>query len=186
MSTKIYYGYRLAEGTNIWTFTEKLRERGNELRDQLDMEVVEKFTEGAVSKRLAEGKEVPETREARLLFGYHGWSEVMRQLGESRLGDPHRLSVTFIRDTETGRILALLYAGSKMEEVFTSMPEVEYFGYWNNTDPDENCTELEWEEREEVWERVLGDDAPVRRGISFDLRADPTDGIVEMIYKEHS
>ena len=182
MSTKIYEGYRLKSGTGIWEFTERLRAQGNVLRDRLDMEAIERLADGAIAKRIAEGKDAPTTPQARLMGGYFAWQDVMKQLGESRIGDPHRLSVTFIRDSVTNRILALLYAGSAMEEVFTSQPEVEYFGYWNNTDPDESCTEEEWAEREETWERCLGMDAPVRRGVSFDLRADSTDGIIEMIY----
>lgn len=184
MSTKIFNGYRLKAGTDLWEFTERLREEGNELRNRLDMEAVEVFAERAEAERITSGEGPFPSVESRLMSGYLGWSELMHTLGESRIGDPHRLSVTFIRDTKTDRILALLYAGSKMEEVFTRQPEVEFFGYWNNTDPDEDCTELEWEEREEVWERMLGFDPPIRRGISFDLRADSTDGIVEYIYRE--
>lgn len=183
MSTKIYEGYRLAEGTDIWDFTERLREQGNLERDRLDLDVIEKFADGVIAKRAEDGKEAPATEEARLMCGYFGWSELMGELGESRLGDPHQLSVTFIKDVVTGRICCLLYAGSKIEHVFKGQPEVEFFGYWNNSDPDENCTPEEWMEREETWERIMGIDPPVRRGISFDLRADSTDGIVEMIYR---
>lgn len=34
-------------------------------------------------------------------------------------------------------------------------PGIEYFGYWNNTDPDESCSEMEWQERKRLWEEVL-------------------------------
>lgn len=177
MSTKIHEGYRLAPGTDIWEFTERLRAQGNELRNKLDMEAIETFAQAAENER----GEFP-SREARLMAGYHGWADLMRTLGESRISDPHQLSVTFIRDPKNGRILARLYAGSKMEEVFTKQPEVEYFGYWDNSDPDEDCTEDEWRERKDSWERSVKMEAPIRHGISFDLRADSTDGIIEMIY----
>lgn len=186
MSTKIYYGYRLAADTDIWTFTERLREQGNELRSQLDLNAIERFGESAEAERIGRGEGPFPTREGLLMAGYMGWKALNDQLGESRLSDPHQLAVTFIRDPKTDRILALLYAGAKMQHVFVDQPEVEYFGYWNNTDPDENCTEEEWAEREETWERCLGGDPPIRRGIGFDLRADPTDGIIEMIYRPFS
>lgn len=182
MSTKIYTGYRLAAGTDIWAFTEKLREQGNTLRNQLDLNAIERFGEGAEVERVGQGEGAFPKREGFLMAGYLGWDKLMRDLGESRLSDPHQLSATFIRDPKTDRILALLYAGAKMQHVFIDQPEVEYFGYWNNTDPDSDCTEEEWAEREETWERCLGGDPPIRRGISFDLRAGPTDGIIEMIY----
>ena len=179
MSTKIYNGYRLAPGTDIWAFTERLREQGNARRDELDGGVIEQL-----ASRIQEPEGGWNSPQARLMRGYIAWDEVMRQLKDSRLGDPHQLSVTFIRDQETGRILALLYAGSAIEEVFTGQPEVEEYGYWNNADPPEHVTEAEWEEREGAWDRCLGYDPPIRRGISFDLRANATDGIVEMIYRE--
>jgi hypothetical protein len=185
VSVKIYEGYRLAEGADIWEFTERLRREGNELRNRLDLEAIEAMAGAEERKRRAEGRNVGETREARLMLGYHAWRELEEALGESRLSDPHQLSATFIRDPGSGRILARLYAGSKMEHVFTGQPGVEPFGYWDNSDREEGCTDEEWEERKAAWLRCLGPgfmDPPVRRGISFDLRGSMSDGIVEMIY----
>lgn len=34
------------------------------------------------------------------------------------------------------------------------MPEITDYAYWNNTDPDENVSAEEWEERGEVWNRI--------------------------------
>lgn len=187
MSTKIYHGYRLAEGTDVWEFTERLRREGNEERDRLDMEVVEKLAEAAMQKRLDDGKELPQTEEARLMLGYHEWHEVMRQLGESRLSDPHQLDACFIRDPGTGRINALLYAGSKMEHVFERQPEVEEYGYWNNTDQPEGVSDDEWEERRASWERCLPNwSPPARQALNFTLRTDMVDGIIEMIYRKEA
>lgn len=183
MSTKIYHGYRLAAGTDIWEFTERLREQANVVRDRLDLEAIERAAEQLQAKRIIDGKGPFPDRESRLLAGYHIWDEVNRKLGSSRLSDPHQLDVTFIRDTATNRILALLYAGRETTKVFELQPGVEEYGYWNNADPPADVTEDEWEERRVVWDRCLGWDPPVRRGISFDLRGDPTDGIVEMIYR---
>lgn len=185
MSTKIYHGYRLAEGTDVWEFTERLRREGNRLRDRLDMEAIEKFAEGVAAKRLADGKEPAGSREAYLMGGYHAWREVMDQLKESRLGDPHQLDVCLIRDPEGGRIMALLYAGSKMESLWESQPEVEPWGYWDNTDQPEGVTDEEWEERCAAWERCLPDwSPPARQALTFTLRTDATDGIIEMIYRK--
>jgi hypothetical protein len=32
---------------------------------------------------------------------------------------------------------------------------LKFYGYWNNTDPDENCTEKEWEQRHKDWDEAL-------------------------------
>jgi hypothetical protein len=185
VSTKIYNGYRLAPDTDLWEFTERLRSEGNPRRDALDLEVITAAAESVAARQATvDGKVTERSREAHLMGGYHAWDEAMRQLAESRLGDPHQLDVTFIRDPETNRILALLYAGSKIEEVFTGQPEVTEYGYWDNTDQPEDVTDEEWEERRVTWDRCLGYDPPVRRGVSFQLRGSATDGIVEMIYRE--
>ena len=185
MSMKIYHGYRLAEGTDVWDFTERLRREGNEERDRLDMEMVEKLAEGVAAKRLEDGKEPAGSREAYLMGGYHAWLKVMTQLKESRLGDPHQLDVCLIRDPGTGRIMALLYAGSKMEHVWERQPEVEEYGYWNNTDQPEGVTDAEWDERRAAWERCLPNwSPPARQALNFTLRCDAADGIIEMIYRK--
>lgn len=186
MSTKIYNGYRLAADTDVWEFTERLREQGNDERDRLDLEAIERAAEQLEAKRIADGGDLSPSPspEARLMSGYLVWDELMRGLKDSRLGDPHQLDVTFIRDAETGRIYCLLYAGNSISHVFTEQPEVEEYGYWNNADQPEDVSDEEWEERRAVWDRILGWDPPVRRGLGFDLRADATDGIVEMIYRK--
>jgi hypothetical protein len=44
------------------------------------------------------------------------------------------------------------------------------FWYWNNTDPDENCTEAEWDERERVWDAIFEEQSiPAMRGFTFQI-----------------
>jgi hypothetical protein len=35
---------------------------------------------------------------------------------------------------------------------------IKYYGYWDNTDPDENCSVQEWKERERMWNRIFKND----------------------------
>lgn len=185
MSTKIYHGYRLAEGTDIWDFTERLREVGNVERDRLDLELFESIAAKTAEKRADEGLKPYETRRQALMAAMFDWTKTCGEDRTGVLAGMYDLNLTFIRDTETGRILVLSYCHGGMEKVFTDMPEVEYYGYWDNTDPDEDCSEEEWLEREETWERALGMDAPVQRGIGFELRGkEGADGAIEMIYRE--
>jgi len=39
-------------------------------------------------------------------------------------------------------------------------PFITYYGYWNQTDPDENCTDEEWGERERLWHKTGVCDKP--------------------------
>lgn len=44
---------------------------------------------------------------------------------------------------------------------------VEYFGYWNNVDQDEDCTEEQWKERESLWDEALKENSiPAISGFS--------------------
>jgi len=183
VSTKIYDGYRLAEGTDVWAFTEKLRDTGNARRDELDMHAVMECARGIETKRVEDGEE-PETRErSRLMRGFQAWSELMHSLKDSRLGDPYQLDAVFLRDPANGRVLVMLYAGAKMESVFTGQPEVEGYGFWDNTDPEEGASDEDWQARGEAWDRAVGMDPPASRGLTFQLRCSATDGIIEMIYE---
>lgn len=40
----------------------------------------------------------------------------------------------------------------RFEKVFANFDGVEFYGYWNNTDRDPNCTEEEWEQRAQDWQ----------------------------------
>lgn len=54
------------------------------------------------------------------------------------------------------QFLTLLFSDKLvLQTLFESYAEVSPYGYWNNTDPDENCTEKEWEKRKVDWEKAL-------------------------------
>ena len=43
------------------------------------------------------------------------------------------------------------------------------YEYWNNVDIPEDVVEEEWEERGEIWDKILGSDAPNKRGLVCEL-----------------
>jgi len=54
------------------------------------------------------------------------------------------------------KILSLFYSEyNAFEKHWLKFDEVEYYGYWNNTDRDEDCTEEEWNQRYLDWEKAL-------------------------------
>lgn len=46
---------------------------------------------------------------------------------------------------------------------------IEYFGYWNNSDPDENCSEEEFSERGRIWNAILGYSPVKDYGFAFEI-----------------
>lgn len=52
--------------------------------------------------------------------------------------------------------LALLYTEQdSFADIFLNQPEVSYYGYWNNSDKDDDVSEADWEKRKLDWESVF-------------------------------
>lgn len=73
------------------------------------------------------------------------------------------------------KMLALAYVENKeLLEIFTSWPNVEECGYWDNTDGPEELSEEEWCERGRVWDKALGPTStPAHVCLSFKLDTMP-------------
>lgn len=88
--------------------------------------------------------------------------------------------IQFLADSANpdGPIYALLYTEREdYRQEFESIAGVEFWGYWNNTDQPDDVTDAEWDERRQVWDRILGWDAPVTRGLGWKLLGD-YDGLI--------
>ena len=67
-------------------------------------------------------------------------------------------SVSFVADSE-GSEWGYAYpfaSNTALRKIWPSLPGVEEYGYWNNTDGPREISEEDWDERGDVWERVLG------------------------------
>lgn len=64
------------------------------------------------------------------------------------------LCIGYDRETKSFYMNPMGMHGAVLESCYF-IPELEEFGYWDNTDPDEGATEEQWKEREEVWSRLL-------------------------------
>lgn len=59
------------------------------------------------------------------------------------------------------------------EYVKKHKPAIEYFGYWDNTDPDEEVSEEEWEYRKEVWDNIFpGHKSPAETGFTINAHSE--------------
>lgn len=70
---------------------------------------------------------------------------------------------------------------SWMETLLTSKPYFQYYGYWNNTDPDDSCTTRQWNQRRRDWDKAWpGYSAPAQHGMTFSLVPDNSAPIVRV------
>lgn len=54
------------------------------------------------------------------------------------------------------KTLVLFYSEKKkFNDIWEKQEELKYYGYWNNTDPDEKCTKKEWTQRKLDWDEAL-------------------------------
>lgn len=69
-------------------------------------------------------------------------------------------------------ILLILYCEhTELKKTISENSKIKFFGFWNNTDPDENCSDEEWKERERLWNKALLDASgiPSKEGFHFDI-----------------
>lgn len=170
MSTKIFNGYRLAEGTNPFEFTRRVRELIDPIRDELDGAMLARLSSNAVDSCWLRGEPVPSMLAFTTLMK---WDEEQQKLNdESRQKNPHRFELCIGEDPDSGRTLVRLYTDKKaMQEAFEAMDEVESYSYWNNADEPEGVSIEEWNERSAAWERVMpGYAPPAETMLTFILR----------------
>lgn len=162
MSTKVYNGYRLTTSDLgvadkiIREFKSKARplfiKRYYSMVANICAELLEAAAAGTYVRREGDYE-----RSAL----YTAWNRIEDRYravysGTSPLRDPlcdFDAHITLL--PSEGCTLALLYceerAFPEVLEVWQNLEGVEYFGYWDNTDPDEDCTEEEWAERKRLW-----------------------------------
>lgn len=182
MSVKIHNGYRLAAGTDLWQFTERLRTLMNPLRDRLDAAIIAREAVALVVAADASGQPRPRNPAGR---AYETWRSEQRAMSKHDHGhDPNRFEVSFgVAPGGDGRILCLLYAQApEFRDAWEALPEVETYDYWNNSDPDPDVSEREWQERRETWDRLgVLDASVVERTLTFALRPDGGDFAMFML-----
>jgi hypothetical protein len=170
MSTKIYNGYRMAEGTNPFEFSRRVRTVLDPIRDQADAGLLARLFATAADRRWISGEAIPPV----LSFtAFNDWEARQQEIDpNSRAYDPNGFEMCLGEDPATGRILVRAYTQRpEMAEAFSAMTDVEPYSYWNNSDAPGRLTEEDWAERESAWTRVMpGYGAPAEHMLSFVLR----------------
>lgn len=71
-----------------------------------------------------------------------------------------------------GKTLAMPYGDRKLTETFLKMTGARAYGYWDNSDEDENVSAKEWRQRERDWTKGLGHGmnmTPAEAGMTIQL-----------------
>lgn len=168
MSTKIYNGYKLPymEYEELLKFLFETKKKFKEL-------VTKEFTSILVNSWAVKCEDAhlngePLTKwEAG--YDYH----LAKQIKEDSNSNTHEIydfTIHVCLFPYKDCILATFYATHKpFIDFWESLPEVSEYMYWNNSDPLEGCSEDDWDQREDDWENVIGDDTPSDRGFTYDL-----------------
>jgi hypothetical protein len=155
MSTKIPNGFRLAEGTDLAAFTDRVRSVIDPLRDQEDLKLLAIETAKYIDTLWLNGEPIPA---GVALTAYAQWAEAQSKMSVYDYDhDENRFELSIGADPGTGRIMVIARAKNReLLDAFEELPEVEEYGYWNHTDSyPEGVTGADWKIREAAWDRML-------------------------------
>lgn len=175
MSTKIYYGFRVAttDPKEIIELVQEYREN-HWKKDSHEKKIL--FLSSIVA-----GATDPDKKFMSEEFGYemnayslaeNMWHKMRYDLKKTGLRN-HAVDTDFqiVVFPHQDSFLGIAYTESeKWFDQWLSMPGVSEYGYWNNTDPPNNVSDEEWEVRGMVWDEVLGSlGIPSMVGFTIDI-----------------
>ena len=148
-------------------FLRRFKELADHCRDEI-LATPEVTWEELVGRRGPKAKELAvETRS--LEHSLHG---IISELHESSdyTFSPAAISynVALLENKAEGNPLVLVFGehARAYRELLLQAGVVSAYGYWDNSDPDEDVSEAEWDERARAW-TVIGDSAPSEVGLEF-------------------
>ena len=187
MSWKVHHGYRLPTSTSIPRLCRDLRIRMSPVHRELALEAVGMTALLLAADEASVEKVADAVSNGQVKATTSRWCPTLLAQAaaivdtvQERLRRPAALrvpaafdlafSVAFVADVvESEWTYALLYTDrQELEEVWAATPGVEPWPWWNNTDRPDDVTEAEWDERGDVWRRMLGDDPPGHVGCSWE------------------
>lgn len=155
MSTKIRNGFRLAEGTDLAAFKDRVRSVLDPVRDQEDLKLLAIETAKYMDTRWLAGEPIlPGAAGA----AYAQWADAQAKMSVRDFDhDQNRFELSIGTDPGTGRIMVIAFAENHtLLEAFEGLDAVEEYGYWDHNDSyPEGVTRADWEVREAAWDRML-------------------------------
>ena len=182
MSTKLHHGWRLRLGggpTAVPRFVSKARAALLPTYQNLWQRAA---VAGAVSvvdaNRLGLPIEwLPDQKFGSPLFEMGQWLDRQHTGDRTQRRIDFGFEAVFLADPANEQwVYALVYTDQEpYREVWQRLPGVSSYPYWDNTDPPDDVTDHEWRQRRDVWDRVVGWDAPAVRGVTWTLLGDQLD-----------
>lgn len=182
MSTKIYDAYRLPEGADPFAIVPALRAAILPARLRADAQVIcDRAVQLADAYSLWDNSGQPEGT-TRFGEGYRPlmpWTSAIKSLqADEARRDPgsmehdyHRFALCLLRDPADGRLLAIAHCrATPISMAFAGFVAEQGWADWHyqdQTDYPEEIPSKEWEERGRSWDRALGHDTPVERGLTI-------------------
>jgi hypothetical protein len=176
MSTKIFNGYRLrcSNFTRLQAFLDEFRAKALEYFEySYYTKLAEECALIVDSKTLGLKLEEQSRRESLYWASYDAVSKRYKKTKTSMERDPeYDFECNLSIHVAGGKyVYILLYAEMRgYETILNNMTGIEYYGYWDNTDPDSTVSERAFNARGKTWDRVLGESGtPMHRGMSFTI-----------------
>jgi hypothetical protein len=185
VSTKLYTGYRLPKMSleQLQQFCLQIAKNTQDLAVNLyTTEIAERATRFIDYAATHNGRVLP-SKQGDLKRGSYSraWLEITDERCESersgtRSSVDYGLEVCLIPGQEF--VYAVLYGEDRMRAPWIAAQGVEFYPYWDNTDPLEGMTYEQWQDRRQEWGQVLGKDwTPGKVGFTFTLSSNDWLGI---------
>lgn len=179
MSTKIYNGYEL-NGETLETALALLKRFRVEVIRPLAQELSDQFLANLATSAYDREYLGWEAAGGSHLDAARGTLEsrqtVIRATRRRDPGADYEFELVLI--PQEGRLFAITYTEQPgFLKAWGALPEVSYFGYWDNAGPEEGVSEADWNDRERIWGGIFGAGvAPAEAGYCVTLS--PVDGAV--------
>lgn len=175
MSTKIHHGWRIHHPHSVGGLTEIC----SRLADTLGAERQRAYDEFVVrlachdADEAAAGLTSDTTTPAITKAAVAAW-RITQEAEKSPYRNPLDLGcdIVFCHDpSDDDWLYALVYTQHHRYEVLLGDVGFVEYGYWDNTDPPDGLDDAEWERRRDRWDRLIGNDPPAVRGLTWALAA---------------
>lgn len=155
----VVHGYRLAEGVELFDFLKRAQSRLLEVQTNCILDDLHWHVTHTIDHNFFGGMTDDDLlSKSPLSVAIHKVDDALKD----KFGYGQDSTISFSRDEQDGRFYLLLHSGiPEMRQTFESLPELEDYSYWNNSDQPKELTEEEWNNHKETWERILYTDVPL-------------------------
>jgi len=168
MSTKIYTGFKI-DTPNIFEVLEIVKAFRTVLQPLVDQKFIE-FYNNTIKETMG--------RKIKVIDAWFDLVNLSKSEGTRIPQVDTQFQLVLFPHKEDQCFYGMVFHDSPVWfDLWVTQPKVSYFGYWNNTDRDEeNCTEEQWEHRSKVWNYDIFDEIEIPSMVGFSIEVSPTGG----------